>query len=56
MKLVFKARKREATSSLSSSLVAVQVRMDYKMSTIFHNFFSDSSPAHLFDLAVLHPF
>ena len=36
-----------ATSSSSSSLAIVQARIDYKLSAICHNFFSDLSPAYL---------
>ena len=32
----------------------VQARIDYKLSTVCHNFFSDPSPAHLSDLLTVH--
>ena len=46
-KLVFKARIRDRVQSLLQAFhwLPVQARIDYKMSTICHNLFSDSSPA-----------
>ena len=42
-----------ALSSASSSWLLVQVRIDYKLSTICHNFFSYSSPACFSDFSPL---
>ena len=51
-KLVFKARKHDHVQPLLQALhwLPVQARIDYKLSTICHNFFSDSSPAYVSDL------
>ena len=51
-KLVFKARIRDRVKSLLQALhwLPVQARIDYKMSTICHNIFSDSPPAYFSDL------
>ena len=43
-----------ATSSSSSSLAIVQARIDYKLSAICHNFFSDLSPAYLSGLLTVY--
>ena len=48
-KLVFKAHKRDYVQSLLQALhwLLAQARIDYKLSTACHSFFSDSSPAYL---------
>ena len=50
-KLVFKTRIRDRVQSLLQALhwLPVQARIDYKMSAICHNLFSDSSPAYFSD-------
>ena len=51
-KLVFKARKRDHLRPLLQALywLPVQARIDCKLSTICHIFFSGSSPANFSDL------
>ena len=55
-KLVFTARTRDYVQCLLQALhwLPVQVRTDYKLSTIGHNVFSDSSPAHFSDLLTVY--
>ena len=55
-KLVFTARKRDHVQPLLQALhwLPVQVRTDYKLSTIGHNVFSDSSSAQFSDLLTVH--
>ena len=50
-KLVFKARKRDYVQPLLQALhwLPVQARIDCKLSTICHDFFSDLSPAYFSD-------
>ena len=50
-KLVFKSHKRNYVQLLQAlHWLPVQARVDYKLSTICHSFFSDSSSAYLSDL------
>ena len=55
-KLVFKSRRRDHVQRLLHSLhwLPVQARIDYKLLTICHNFFSDSFPAYLSDLLTVY--
>ena len=55
-KLVFKARKRDYVQPLLQALhwLPVQARTEYKLSSICHNFFSESSPAYVSDLFTLY--
>ena len=56
-KLVFKAHKYDHVQPLLQALcwLPVQAQIDYKLSAICHNVFSDSSPACLSDLTVYTP-
>ena len=51
-RLVFRAKKRDHITPLLHSLhwLPVQARIDYKLSVLCHNFFSDSCPSYLADL------
>ena len=55
-KLVFKARKRDHVQPLLQILRSfpVQTRIDYKLSTICHDFFSDSSHAYFSDFLTVY--
>ena len=55
-KLVFKSRKRDHVQPLLQALywLPLPARIDYKLSTICHNFISDSSPAYLSDLLTVY--
>ena len=55
-KIVFKARKRDHVPPLLQTLhcLPVQARIDYKLSAICHNLFSDSSPAYFSDLLTVY--
>ena len=55
-KLVFKSRRRNHVQPLLQALhwLLVQARVDYKLSTLCHNFFSDSSPTYLSDLLTVY--
>ena len=55
-KLVFKARKRDHVQPLLQALrwLPVQARIDYKLSTICHDFFSDSSHAYFSDFLTVY--
>ena len=52
VELVFTSRRRDHVQRLLQALhwLPVQARVDYKLSTVCLNFFSDSSPVHLSDL------
>ena len=56
MKLVFKSRRCDHVQPLLQALhwLPVQTTVDYKLSTIFHNFFSDSSPVYLSHLLTVY--
>jgi hypothetical protein len=51
-RLVFRAKKRDHITPLLHSLhwLPVQARIEYKLSVLCHNFFSDSCPSYLADL------
>ena len=51
-RLVFKAHKRDHVSLLLRTLhwLPVQARIEYKLSTLCHSFFSDTAPVDLSDL------
>ena len=55
-KLVFKVRKRYHMQPLLQALhwLPVQARIDYKLLTLCHNFFSDSAPAYLSDVLTVY--
>ena len=55
-KLVFKVWKHDHVQPPLQALhwLLVQTRTDYKLSTICHNFFSDSSPAYFSDLLTVY--
>ena len=55
--LVFKARKHDHLQPLLQALhwLSAQARIDYKLSTIGHNVFSDLYPAYFSDLTVYTP-
>ena len=50
-RLVLKAHKRGHVSSLLRTLhwLPIQARIEYKLSTLCHSFFSDTAPAYLSD-------
>ena len=51
-RLVLKAHKRDHVSPLLRTLhwLPIQPRIEYKLSTLSHSFFSDTAPVYLFDL------
>ena len=55
--LVLISRRRDHVQPLLQALhwLPVHARVGYKLSTVCHNFFSDSSPAFLCDLTVYKP-
>ena len=55
VKLAFKARRHDHVQPLLQALhwLPVQARIDYKLSAICRSVFSDSSPAHFFDLLIV---
>ena len=54
VKQVFKACKHEHLKPLLQALHWLPARKDYKLSTICHNFFSDSSPDYLSELLIVY--
>ena len=56
-RLVLKAHKRDHVSPLLSTLhwLPIQARIEYKLSTLSHSFFSDTTPVYLSDLRVYCP-
>ena len=54
--LVLISRRRDHVQPLLQALhwLPVQARVDYKLSTVCHNFFTDSSPAYLSDLLTVY--
>jgi hypothetical protein len=51
-RMVLRAKKRDHVTSLLRTLhwLPVQARIDYKLSVLCHNFFTDSCPSYLSDL------
>ena len=51
-RLVLNAHKRDHVSPLLRTLhwLPIQPRIEYKLSTLSHSFFSDTAPVYLFDL------
>jgi len=55
-RLVLKAKKRDHVTPLLHSLhwLPVQARIDYKLSVLCHNFFSDSCPSYITELLTVY--
>ena len=56
-RLVLKTHKRDHVSPLLRTLhwLPIQARIEYKLSTLCHSFFSDTAPVYLSDLRVYSP-